>query len=242
MTHSLTTLIVERDHRQASFLSTVLRELGPVDQLDSAEDALLALEASCYDLAIIDLSLPGADGLAVVRALKRSGARTAILVLAAPATEAERARAFEAGADDLITKPFGVADLRARARRLLGARAERPAPVLFGSIAVDPQRRCAATDGKAISLTRLEFDLLWNLVRRRGAVATRVDLLDEVWGLNINPGSNVIDRHLSILRKKLGPGASAQIETVRGIGYRLHSPPSGADEARASSSASMSLR
>ncbi len=228
MNHCVTTLLVQGDHRQASFLSSVLRDLGSVDQFGSAEDALDALDASRYDLALIDLSLPGADGLAVVRALKKIGAPTGILVLAALGTEAERARAFEAGADDLVTKPFGVAELRARARRLLGLRAEQPVPVRFGSIAVDPQRRSVATEGKSISLTKLEFDLLWNLVRRRGEVVTRVDLLGEVWGLNINPGSNVIDRHLSMLRRKLGPGASAQIETVRGVGYRLHSIPTAA--------------
>lgn len=222
MHHYATILLVEGDHRQASFLSSVLRELGSVDQLDSASGAIEGMAARPYDLALVNLDLPGSDGLAVVRALRETSARTGILVLTSSDTSAEKARAFTAGADDLVFKPFAVPELRARARRLLGPLAQQPTEVCSGSISVDPLRRRVTTAGKAVRLTRIEFDLLWHLIRRRGEIATRVDLLGEVWGLNINPGSNVIDRHLSFVRKKLGAEASAQIETVRGVGYRLH--------------------
>jgi len=226
MTHYATILLVEGDHRQASFLSSVLRELGSVDHLDSAEDAIDGIAARPHDLALVNLDLPGSSGLAVVRALREKSARTGILVLTSSDTSAEKARAFTAGADDLVLKPFAVPELRARARKLLGPLAQQPTAIHFGSISVDPLCRRVTTGDKAVSLTRIEFDLLWHLVRRRGEIANRVDLLGEVWGLNINPGSNVIDRHLSLVRKKLGPEASAQIETVRGVGYRLGVEPS----------------
>ncbi len=135
-------------------------------------------------------------------------------------TEAEKVRALDAGADDIVTKPYGVAELRARLRRLL----PRDVPVILsvGAITIDHARRHVEVAGTAVHLTRHEYDLLYYLALRADTVVERVDLLGDVWGLNIDPASNVVDKHVSVLRKKLGPEAGGQIQTVRGVGYILH--------------------
>ena len=169
-----------------------------------------------------------ADGFRVLRALRQEGHDVPVLILTARGEEADKVRGLKLGADDYVTKPFGVLELLARVEALLRRR-EKPAggaPVeRVGSIEIDAARRTVTRDGRAVELAPKEFDLLLALLRRRGVVATRVELLTEVWGYSSAVISRTIDTHIAELRRKLedDPAAPRHILTVRKSGYRLES-------------------
>ena len=180
------------------------------------------------DLIVLDLMLPGLDGYRVLRALRGAGVDTPVLVLTAKGEEANKVQAFAIGADDYVTKPFGVLELIARVKALLrraGAKpGERPAQVeRFGDIEVNPASRTVYLAGQLVGLAPREFDLLLALLRRRGAVASRAELLQEVWGYQSDVASRTVDIHVAELRRKLEPGAEPprHIITVWKKGYRL---------------------
>lgn len=182
------------------------------------------------DLLILDLMLPGLDGLRVLRALRGEGLGLPVLILTAKGEEADKVQGFRTGADDYVTKPFGVLELLARVRALLrragwsehaGDGVER-----FGDIEVDPAARRVCRAGDEVALTPKEFDLLLALVRRRGAVASRDTLLREVWEYRNPVNSRTVDTHVAELRRKLEDDASAPrwILTVYKAGYRFNPP------------------
>jgi DNA-binding response OmpR family regulator len=179
------------------------------------------------DLIVLDLMLPGMDGYRVLRALRGAGVDTPVLVLTAKGEEANKVQAFAIGADDYVTKPFGVLELIARVKALLrraGAKpGERPAQVeRFGDIEVNPASRTVYRSGQLVGLAPREFDLLLALLRRRGAVASRAELLQEVWGYQSDVASRTVDIHVAELRKKLEPAEPPRhIITVWKKGYRL---------------------
>ncbi|HEY6854533.1 MAG TPA: response regulator transcription factor [Gemmatimonadales bacterium] len=182
------------------------------------------------DLIILDLMLPGMDGFRVLRALRDEGRRLPILVLTARGEEGDKVRGLRLGADDYVTKPFGVLELLARVEALFrraGTAAAVP-PTLsdrehFGDVEVVPASRTVLRHGKPVTLTPKEYDLLIALLRRRGAVASRTELLTEVWGYSASVLSRTVDTHVAELRSKLEHDAAQpkHILTVRKAGYRL---------------------
>lgn len=202
--------------------------------VDVAEDGPSGLEraiADRPDLIILDLMLPGMDGYRVLHELRHAGVDAPVLILTARGEETDKVRGFRVGADDYVTKPFGVLELLARIDALLrragtgarngtgvGAAVER-----FGAIEVDPAARVVRRGGEAVALTPKEFDLLLALVRRRGAVGSRLDLQQEVWGHRAAVLTRTVDTHIAELRRKLedDPSTPRHILTVRKAGYRL---------------------
>jgi two-component system, OmpR family, alkaline phosphatase synthesis response regulator PhoP len=182
------------------------------------------------DLVILDLMLPGMDGFRVLRALRDEGRRVPVLILTARGEESDKVRGLRLGADDYVTKPFGVLELLARVEALLRRASRVPPPGAdeaamerFGDVEIQPASRTVLRSGQPVALTPKEYELLVALVRRRGAVASRVELLTEVWGYNSAVMSRTVDTHIAELRRKLEEdlGAPQHILTVRKAGYRL---------------------
>jgi DNA-binding response OmpR family regulator len=179
------------------------------------------------DLVILDLMLPEMDGFRVLRALRQEGLAMPVLVLTARGEEADKVRGLRLGADDYVTKPFGLLELLARVEALL-RRSRLRAPhqgglERFGEVEVDPGSRTVRRAGQSVDLTPKEFDLLMALIQARGAVVSRLDLLRTVWGYSDSVVSRTVDTHIAELRRKLedAPGAPRHILTVRKTGYRL---------------------
>jgi two-component system alkaline phosphatase synthesis response regulator PhoP len=180
------------------------------------------------DLIILDLMLPGLDGYRVLKTLRDAGNEVPVLILTAHGEEADKVRGFRLGADDYVTKPFGLLELMARVAALLrrtskGAR-EGSQPETFGAVRVDPSTRTVTRRDQLVPLTPMEFDLLRALMRRGGAVVSRLELLQEVWGHSAAVLTRTVDTHVAELRRKLEDDLAAprHILTVRKAGYRLN--------------------
>lgn len=199
-------------------------------EVEIAADGLAGLERArtgAPHLMILDLMLPELDGYGVLRALREDGVGIPVILLTARGEEADKVMGFRLGADQYVTKPFGVLELIARVQRLLEqvGREEGAADVVerFGSVEVDPAARTVTRDGAPVQLAPKEFDLLLALIRRRGAVASRMELLRDVWGHQAAVVTRTVDFHISELRRKLedDPSSPRHILTVRKAGYRL---------------------
>ena len=192
-----------------------------------AEDAGALPQA---DALVLDWMLPGESGLGFLRRLRSDSdlRRLPVLMLTARAAEAERVEGLETGADDYLTKPFSAAELVARVRALLRrAQPETPQSLTNGPLTVDLSAAEARVGGKALNLTRREFDLLAFLTQHAGRVYSRTELLDRVWGADFLGGERTVDQHITQLRAHLGddPGKPSFLETVRGKGYRMRAWP-----------------
>lgn len=196
-------------------------------QVEVARDGLLGgrlAREGRFDAILLDVMLPGKDGFEVCRELRRAGVRTPILMLTARALEAEKVMGLELGADDYLTKPFGVRELRARVMALLrrgqGAAAE---CLRIGEAEVDFERAEVRRGGEAAALTPLEFKLLTLFARNRGRILSRDQLVEGGWGLGAYVSDRVVDNHIGNLRKKIEPDAEAPryLKNVRGLGYRF---------------------
>ena len=222
-------LIVEDNADLAYGLRNNLEIEGyAVDVASDGHAGLAAARSGPPDLVILDLMLPGLDGYRVLKALREDRLDMPVLILTAHGEEADKVRGFRLGADDYVTKPFGILELIARVGALL-RRASRTAPATgrnredFGDIAVDRSARMVFRKGESVPLTPMEFDLLCALLRRNGAVASRLDLLQEVWGHSSAVLTRTVDTHIAELRRKLeeDPAAPRHILTARKAGYRL---------------------
>ena len=188
---------------------------------------LVRARNSAPNLIILDLMLPGMDGFRFLRELRGNGLTMPVLILTARGEEADKVRGLKLGADDYVTKPFGVLELLARVeallRRGMPSTASKPEIVHIGNVEIDPSTREVRRDGADVPLTPKEFDLLLALIRRNGAVASRLELLREVWGYNSAVVSRTVDTHVAELRKKIedDPAAPRFVLTVRKAGYRL---------------------
>ena len=190
-----------------------------VDWVTDGRAADLSLANGVYDLAILDLGLPKKDGMAILGTLRAMGNSMPILIASARDTVRDRIAGLEAGADDYVLKPFDLDELVARVRALLRRHAGSGTPLMsFGSLVLDPLRKCVTRDGVAIGLSAKEFAILEALMRRPGAVLSREKLEESVYGWGEEVGSNAVEVHLHHLRKKLG---AAAIKNVRGVGYRV---------------------
>jgi len=224
-------LIVEDNPDLAYGLRTGLEIEGYEVQL--AEDGETGLErarAWSPDLVMLDLMLPGMDGYRVLKTLRESGSDIPVLILTARGEEADKVLGFRLGADDYVTKPCGVLELLARVGALLRRsrivehrNAAGEALERFGSVEINPASRTVTKEGTPVALSPKEFDLLLALVRRRGAVASRVELLREVWGHRVEVMTRTVDIHIAELRRKLedDPSQPRHILTVWKAGYRL---------------------
>ncbi len=201
-------------------------------EVEVAEDGAKGLEralASRPDLIVLDLMLPELDGYRVLRRLRGEGMSVPVLILTARGEEADKVMGFRLGADDYVTKPFGLLELMARIAALLRraetAKTSEASRTVerFGDVEVDRSTRTVRLRGQLIMLTPMEFDLLVALLQRRGAVASRLDLLKEVWGHSAAVLTRTVDTHVAELRHKLeaNPARPRHILTVRKIGYRL---------------------
>ncbi len=215
--------IIEDDPGIRTVLRLAVRGFATVCEAERGDEALALVVRERPSLVLLDLMLPGLDGLEVCREIRRtpSVASTPIIMLTAKSAEEDIVRGLEMGADDYITKPFSKAVLIARIKAVLRRPASAQGPVrLLSGLTVDEASRTAAVDGHPLALTRSEFDLLAVLVARPGRVYTRPQILAHVQGEEKDVTERTVDTLMVGLRRKLGEWA-AHVETIRGIGYRL---------------------
>lgn len=221
-TKSLKVLVVEDNPKVARFLRRLLTDEGLVaDACADGDEAVRQVRNGVYDLVLLDWMLPGQDGLAVCRELRRTGSNVPVLMLTARGEVRERVLGLNSGADDYLVKPFEVEELVARIHALL-RRTQGARRVNLGGMEIDLERRCVVIDSVPVAITGRELDLLLHLANRVNEVVTRAELLSRIWQMPFDPGSNVVDVQVRRLREKLGTRAW-MVETVRGVGYRLRS-------------------
>ena len=176
------------------------------------------------ELILLDIMLPEEDGLQILKKLRANPAtrRTPIIMLTAKGSEYDKVLGLEAGADDYIPKPFGMMELIARVKALLRRTDDRTEPAVYqvGTLSVCPERHMAEVDGKPVTLTLKEFELLCMLLKNRNMVLTRDQLLNQIWGYSFDGENRTVDVHIRTLRQKLG-AAGDLVETVRGVGYKI---------------------
>jgi two-component system copper resistance phosphate regulon response regulator CusR len=218
----LRVLVAEDDRGLRDVIVLGLRDSGyRVDAVDRGDDAIDQLRWYEYDVAILDWRMPGAEGIDVVRWVRRNDRPTAILMLTARDTPADRITGLDTGADDYLVKPFDFGELLARIRALQRRPRGVDAPVLgLGRLSLDPVKRLVSVGERAVNLTPTEYLILELLLRRAPAVVDRKAIAEHAWSDETDPlGSNAIDVQMSRLRAKL-PDAGVRIVTVRGAGYR----------------------
>ncbi|WP_263372844.1 response regulator transcription factor [Granulicella aggregans] len=218
-------LLVEDEVRLAENVAAALRD-GPGFAVDHAEDGATAIDLAgnrCYDLVVLDLNLPLVDGPSVLRRLRASGDTTAVLVLTARSERESIVDLLNAGADDYLTKPFDLGELIARAKALIRRGKGVAATTLrLGDIELNTSEQTIARAGIFITLSPIEYKILEYLMHRPRVVVSKRELLEHIYDYNWEHHSNVIEAHVSNLRRKLDQGAeTSSIETLRGRGYRL---------------------
>jgi heavy metal response regulator len=217
-------LVVEDEEKVASFIRKGLEQSAhTVDMAGNGEEALVLAEVNAYDAIILDLMLPGKDGLQVVRELRARGSAVPVLALTARGTLEDRVRGLDSGCDDYLAKPFAFDELLARLRALLRRSGTSRSPRLeYAGLSLDPATRAVTRDGRPIELTNKEYALLELLMRRPGQIITRNTILESVWGYDFDSTSNVLEVYMNFLRKKIDHGSPRKLlHTVRGVGYVL---------------------
>jgi DNA-binding response OmpR family regulator len=218
-------LVVEDERRLAQLVRRVLEEEGhTVDTAHDGDEGLtMALDAS-HDVIVLDVMLPGRDGISVCRELRQQRVDTPVLLLTALDGVDDRVRGLDAGADDYLPKPFAFQELLARIRALGRRRvqAREPSELRFEDLVLDLRRRRAQRAQRMIELSPKEFSLLEYLMRNDGRVVTRTQILDHLWGYDYDSESNLVDVYVAYLRRKVDKGHKHPlIRTVRGVGYAL---------------------
>ena len=218
-------LVAEDDPVIADFVAQGLREAGyAVDVASTGTDGLRMASSGGYDAAVIDVMLPGLDGLSLIEQLRAKKIQTPVLILSARHSVDDRVKGLQAGGDDYLTKPFAFAELLARVQALLrraGATTE-PTRLVVGDLSLDLLSRKVERAGQPIDLRPREFALLEYLMRHPGRVLSKTMILSHVWGYSFDPGTNVVDVLVSRLRDKIDEGFDKKlIHTVRGAGYVL---------------------
>lgn len=217
-------LLVEDEAKTAAYLSNGLSENGfVVDITHTGDDGLHEALTGTYDLILLDVMLPRQDGWSVLSKLRASGGATPVVFLTARDSVQDRVKGLELGADDYLIKPFAFSELLARMRSVLRRGPSRQTNVLrVGDLDVDIVRHHAVRAGRRLELTAKEFLLLSLFVRRAGEVLSRATIAEQVWDMNFDPGTNVVDVHVRRLRAKVDdPFERKLIHTVRGRGYVL---------------------
>ncbi|MBW4630122.1 MAG: winged helix-turn-helix domain-containing protein [Brasilonema octagenarum HA4186-MV1] len=230
-------LFVEDESRIASFVRAGLKEQGiVVDYCDNGDDGYIRAMENEYDVIVLDIMVPGKDGLFILKHLRREGRNVPVILLTARNELDDRLEGLNLGADDYIAKPFFVEELVARihavVRRSISVNGGTPQEyrqnlLSVGSLKLDRITREVTCNQQVVELTTREFNLLEYLMRSPGRVFTRMQILEHVWGYDFNPNTNVVDVCIQRIRKKIDPiSGTAWIESVRGVGYRFSKPES----------------
>lgn len=220
-------LLIEDEHGIAEGIRDALLPYGfTVIHAGSAEHAEQLLDTESFDLVLLDVMLPGRDGIEMCRLIRARGLGMPVVMLTARGEEVDKVVGLEIGADDYITKPFSMRELIARIRALLrraGGHQQTSAVCSFGNIKVDFKTQKVFCDGRQVSLTSTEFAILKLLIDERPNVVSRDRILNEIWGYTFNPDSRIVDTHIMNIRKKMEctPGNTGFIQTHHGIGYRF---------------------
>ena len=225
-------LVVEDNQDLARLLELHLRDLTyDVDLAFDGDAGWTQITSQPYDLIILDLMLPGIDGLEICRRLRSQPAYTPILMLTSKSTELDRVLGLEIGADDYVTKPFSIRELMARVKAIFrridelqsDRRQDTQSLIRAADLVIDPQRRTVSLSDRTIDLTAKEFDLLLHFARHAGRVFTRSQLLDEVWGYGHDGYEHTVNSHINRLRAKIevNPAQPGYILTVWGVGYKF---------------------
>lgn len=220
-------LVVEDEKKIASFVKRALEmEKYTVELASSGEKALEKMETQDYDLVILDIMLPGIDGFEVCKKARGMNIYTPIIMLTAKTQVEDRIKGLDSGADDYLIKPFSIDELLARVRSLLRREKKSLSPTLkISDLILDPRSHEVRRKGRELELTSKEYKILDFLMRRENQVCTRNMIGEHVWGFDFNPLSNVIDAHISNLRRKVdGKSCIKLISTVRGGGYKIKNP------------------
>jgi two-component system OmpR family response regulator len=214
-------LVVEDDAKIASFVVKGLKQEGyGVDHAADGDTGLALADSTPYDAAVVDIMLPGLDGLSLVRRLRASRTNIPVLFLSARATVEDRVKGLQAGGDDYLTKPFAFAELSARLQALIrrSTRTPEATKVSAGDVTLDLVSRTVTVAGREVDLQPREFALLEYMLRHAGRPVTKVMILEHVWDYSFDPQTNVVDVLMSRLRSKIDP-EKTRIETLRGVGY-----------------------
>jgi two-component system copper resistance phosphate regulon response regulator CusR len=217
-------LLIEDEKKTVAFLAKGLREGGfVVDEARDGEEGLERALSTRYDLLIVDIMLPKKDGWVVVAELRTSGIHTPILFLTARDSVQDRVKGLDLGADDYLVKPFAFSELLARVRSLLRRSPTRPEKELrFEDLEIDMRRHRAIRSGIALNLTAKEFLLLAQLARAAGEVVSRAEIMEQVWDINFETSTNIVDVMVRRLRAKVDdPFKRKLVHTIRGVGYAL---------------------
>ncbi len=225
-------LVVEDNKDLARLLELHLGDLSyDVDLAFDGVDGWTRIKKDTYDLIILDLMLPGIDGLEICRRMRSQPTYTAILMLTSKSAELDRVLGLEMGADDYVTKPFSIRELMARVKAIFRRidklqsdnQPDRPAVIRAGDLTIEPDRRKVSFNDKAVDLTAKEFDLLLHFARNAGRVFTRAQLLDKVWGYGHDGYEHTVNSHINRLRAKIekNPAQPEYVLTVWGVGYKF---------------------
>jgi DNA-binding response OmpR family regulator len=221
-------LVVEDEKKTASFIRKALQAEGfAVDVCHNGDDGLAAARSTPFDAIVLDIMLPGRDGLSLLRQLRERQNATPVLLLSARGEVNERVEGLNAGADDYLPKPFVIAELIARVRALGRRGGESKSPVLrMADLTLDTVTREARRGGATIELTTREYRLLEFLMRSAGRICGRMAILEKVWDYDFDPGSNLVDVNIMRLREKIDADFEPKLlHTVRGIGYVMKESP-----------------
>ena len=225
-------LLVEDERKVADFAQAAMVEQGfAVDLQTNGDDAYAAARTEDYDVIVLDIMLPGRDGLSILRQLRGQGHDTPVILLTARGELSERLEGLSLGADDYISKPFYVEELVARIHAVTRRASGDSVSVLRADgLTVNLLTREVSLDGDTVELTRREFSVLEHLLRSRGRVLTRTQMLEHIWGYDFDPESNVVDVYVRRVRHKIDPDGSRDfVQTVRGVGYRFRGETGGAE-------------
>lgn len=221
-------LLVEDERKIANFVCAGFKEQGfVVDHCDNGNDGFARASNGTYDVIVLDIMLPGRDGLSILKGLRKAGNATPVILLTARNELDDRIEGLTLGADDYLAKPFFVEELIARIQALLRrVSGERQNMLVVGELRLDRISREVTWCGEAVDLTGREFNLIEYLMRSPGRVFTRTQILEHVWGYDFDPSTNVVDVCIQRIRKKMASigveaGGESPIESVRGVGYRF---------------------
>jgi len=221
-------LVVEDEKKTASFIRKSLQAAGfAVDMLHNGDDGLTAMTHTPFDVVVLDVMLPGRDGLSIVRQLRERGTRTPVLLLTARSEITEKVEGLNAGADDYLSKPFALDELVARVRALGRRGGESKALTLrVGDLSLNTVTREAKRGDKVIDLAPREYLLLEFLMRSAGRICDRMAIVEKVWDYDFDPGTNLVEVYIMRLREKIDSESSIKLlHTVRGVGYMMKASP-----------------
>jgi heavy metal response regulator len=221
-------LVVEDDEKIASFVRKGLEQSGfAVDQTGNGEDGLFLAQTEPYDAAIIDVMLPGLDGLSIIAEMRKARIATPVIILSAKHSVEDRVRGLQTGSDDYLVKPFTFSELLARVQALIrrSTQSTEPTRLAVGELSMDLLKREVVRSGQKIELQPREFSLLEYLMRQPGRVVSKTMIMEHIWNYHFDPQTNVVDVLVCRLRNKVDKGYPQKlITTIRGVGYAIKCP------------------